>query len=80
MASEGLLSPTSHFAAAAPPQSMHYPSVVDLEVAGKRLAACALQYRTCLSCRTAGMTVPDTYHGMHSMACCDLWCNSGMCM
>lgn len=55
MASEGLLAPTSHFAAAAPPQSMHYPSVADLEVAGERLAACAPRCRTCLSCRTAGL-------------------------
>lgn len=41
-ASEGPLPPTSHFVAAAPPQSMHYPPVADLEVAGERLAACAL--------------------------------------
>ena len=80
MASGGLLAPTSHFAAAEPPQSMHYPSVADLEVAGECLAACAPRCRTCLSCRTAGMTLPDTYHGMHSMACCDLWWNPGMCM
>jgi hypothetical protein len=42
MASEGPLPPTSHFAAAAPPQGTHYPSVADLEVAGERQAACAL--------------------------------------
>ena len=42
MASEGPLPPTSHFAAAALPQGTPYPSVADLEVAGERQAACAL--------------------------------------
>ncbi len=35
MASEGPLPPTSHFAAAAPPQSARCPSVAELEVAGE---------------------------------------------